>query len=407
MRLLVDDGACGGPRVVHRHLLARHADADLAARHGDDADAPAYAAPGDRPLPARGADEHGRGDDLHAHVAHHGLEQRHVADGPQGLLLAHEEGGRRQARRGVRLLVGARLYPGDAPAQALPAGELALVGRQPGEEPVGALVLALGLGAPGRAQDQAEPGLVGEPPRPLDPAPPAAREGDERRHVVGDEFLGHAAEDPERLEQAREQVVGRPPRGGDEDVPAGVAQRRREHVELEDLAVRVDHPDVLLPVELQLPARRGLEPGVGLGGGGPENQPRPPAPCGEGAVPGERRVVVHMEQELVHRPLRHPGQRRLLRGDVPDALEGALPLRPPIRGVRPLRPVPRDRVPVHAVPPRYVAEVRLRPSSPVHVQLSHDVLLHTRSLRGPALRQERICVCAIGESAFARMAAIR
>lgn len=195
--------------------------------------------------------------------------------------------------------------------------------------------LLLVSGLRGRAQDQAEPGLVGEPPRPLDPAPPAAREGDERRHVVGDEFLGHAAEDPERLEQAREQVVGRPPRGGDEDVPAGVAQRRREHVELEDLAVRVDHPDVLLPVELQLPARRGLEPGVGLGGGGPENQPRPPAPCGEGAVPGERRVVVHMEQELVHRPLRHPGQRRLLRGDVPDALEGALPLRPPIRGVRP------------------------------------------------------------------------
>ena len=73
----------------------------------------------------------------------------------------------------------------------------------------------------------------------------------------------------------------------------------------------------------------------------------------------------------------------------PLALEGALALGPAVP--RPLPPVLRDRVPVQAVAPRYVAEVRLGPGGPVHVQLAHHVPLHPRSSRWLRVRGWSIC----------------
>ena len=119
--------------------------------------------------------------------------------------------------------------------------------------------------------------------------------------------------------------------------------------------------------------------------GAPEGYALAPAPRGERPVAGQRRVAVPVGQQLVDGALGHPGQLGLRLDHRPHALEGALALGPAVLHLRPLLPVFRDRVPVQAVPPRYVAEVRLGPGGPVHVQLAHHVPLHPRSSRRVAV----------------------
>ena len=400
MLLPVDDRAGGLRGVVHGHLLAAHADPHLAAGHGDDGDAPADAAPGHRPLAPRRPHEHRGRHGLDAHIADHGLQEPGVADRPERLLLPHEQGARRQAGGLVGLLVASELYARDALEEALPAGELALVGAEPGEEAVRALVLALRLRRPGAAEREPEARLLGEPPRALDLPPPAPGEGHEGRHVVGDALLGDAAEGQEGVQQAREQVVRGPRPRGYEAVPAGVPERARPHVELEDLAVRVGEPDVLLPVELQLAARRRLEARVRLRRRGTEGDPLPAAPRGERPVTRQRRVVVQVQQHLVHPLLRRPGQDGLRLDDRPHALERALSVGPAVLHLAALPPVLGHGVPVQAVPPRYVAEVRLGPGGPVHAQLAHHVPLHPRSSR-------RVPILGQSISSFANMVKMR
>lgn len=75
-----------------------------------------------------------------------------------------------------------------------------------------------------------------------------------------------------------------------EYVPAGMAQRRREHVELEQLAVAVGHLDGLLPVELQLQPRWRLEVRMRLrAAGGPDG------PDGDAVLAHELGEVEHRE----------------------------------------------------------------------------------------------------------------
>ncbi len=109
-------------------LLAGHPHQDLPAGHRDDAHAPADAAPGHGPLPAGGPDEHRRRDGMDADVAHHRLEEPEVADGPQALLLPHEQDVGRQAGGAVRLRVRLGLDPGHRLGEASPPRELAAVG---------------------------------------------------------------------------------------------------------------------------------------------------------------------------------------------------------------------------------------------------------------------------------------
>ena len=70
-------------------------------------------------------------------------------------------------------------------------------------------------------------------------------------------------------------------------MPAGMAQRRREHVELEQLAVAVGHLDGLLPVELQLQPRRRLEARMRLRAAG--------CPDGDAVLAHELGEVEHRE----------------------------------------------------------------------------------------------------------------
>ena len=168
----------------------------------------------------------------------------------------------------------------------------------------------------------------------------------------------------------------------------------------------------LLPVELQLAARRRLEARVRLRGGGAEGDPPPAAPRGERPVTRQRRIVVQVQQHLVHPLLRRPGQDGLRLDDRPHALERALSVGPAVPRLAALPPVLGHGVPVQAVPPRYVAEVRLGPGGPVHAQLAHHVPLHPRSSRrlrilgrsifpfaqlvGVRLRERRVSVSADG-----------
>ena len=380
--VVVDGPRRPGRGVVDGDLLAGHPHHDLAAGHRHDAHAPADAAPGHGPLPAGGPDEHGRRDGLDAHVAHHRLEEPEVPDGPQALLLPHEQRVGRQAGGAVRLRVGLGLDPGHRLGEAAPPGELAAVGEQAVQEAVGRLVLALGLRRARRAEPELEAGLPREPPRPLLPGPPAARDGHQARHVVRDALLRDAAEAGEGGEQAGQQVVERAAPDRYEAVLPGVAERRGEHAELEDLALRVDEPHALLPVELQLPARGRLEPRVRLAAArAPEGHVARPAPRGEGAVPGQP-LPAALAQERVDGHLGHPGQLGLRADHLLERVEGAAPRGPPVGGGLALPPVLGDRVPVHAVPPRDLAEVRLRAGPPVDVQLSHYVSLHIPLLPG-------------------------
>ena len=70
-------------------------------------------------------------------------------------------------------------------------------------------------------------------------------------------------------------------------MPAGMAQRRREHVELEQFAVAVGHLDGLLPVELQLQPRRRLEARMRLRAAG--------CPDGDAVLAHELGEVEHRE----------------------------------------------------------------------------------------------------------------
>lgn len=380
--VVVDGPRRPGRGVVDGDLLAGHPHHDLAAGHRHDAHAPADAAPGHGPLPADGPDEHGRRDGLDAHVAHHRLEETEVPDGPQALLLPHEQRVGRQAGGAVRLRVDLGLDPGHRLGEAAPPGELAAVGEQAVQEAVGRLVLALGLRRARRAEPELEAGLPREPPRPLLPGPPAARDGHQARHVVRDALLRDAAEAGEGGEQAGQQVVERAAPDRYEAVLPGVAERRGEHAELEDLALRVDEPHALLPVELQLPARGRLEPRVRLAAArAPEGHVVRAAPRGEGAVPGQP-LPAALAQERVDCHLGHPGQLGLRADHLLERVEGAAPRGPPVGGGLALPPVLGDRVPVHAVPPRDLAEVRLRAGPPVDVQLSHYVSLHIPLLPG-------------------------
>ena len=217
--------------------------------------------------------------------------------------------------------------------------------------------------------------LGGEAPRPLDFLAPASRDGHERRHVVGHALLGRAAVGDHHREQAAEQVVGGFGDGVAETVQPGVAQRCAEHVELVEHAVDVVHADALLPVELQLLARRRLVPGMGLRAlvGNAADDVAAQHVGRQRVVAGQFLVRMAVEKVLVNGLLRRPGQRGLLLDDVSDGVEGARALGPGVLYLAARLPVLRDGVAVQAVAPTDLGEVRGRSRLPVHVQLSHDV----------------------------------
>lgn len=167
----------------------------------------------------------------------------------------------------------------------------------------------------------------------------------------------------DRLQPAGDELVGCPgPRVG-ELVQPRAAERGGVHVERELLAGAARHPQVLLPVELQLAPRGRLEAGVRLRPSRLAERYAPRAAVvGEGVVAGEVRIPAAVQQVLVHRLLPRPRQRRLLLD------EGAVPVEPapaaaaPVVDVAALLPVARHGVPVQAVAPRDVAEVGFTPS---------------------------------------------
>ena len=246
------------------------------------------AAPGRRHrLPVRAHQHRGRHLADANHVAERLLECADVADGQQRVLLLHEQRRGRQTRGLVGLGVAAVLDPRDDPVDVVPAVEVALVGHQAREEPVRRLDLALGLGAARPARLQLEAGGLGELVDALDLEAPAAVQGHQGRHVVGGPLARRAAQPQYRGEHAPEEVVGGPRARPRVDVPARVAQRRSEHVELEQLAVAVGHPYRLLPVELQLQPGRRLEARMGLRPAGrPDGDAVLAHELGEGVVAG-------------------------------------------------------------------------------------------------------------------------
>ena len=91
-----------------------------------------------------------------------------------------------------------------------------------------------------------------------------------------------------------------------------MAQRRREHVELEQLAVAVRHLDGLLPVELQLQSGRRLEARVRLrAAGGPDGDAVLAHELGEGVVAGQVLAGIPVQQPLVDALLGDSRQLRL------------------------------------------------------------------------------------------------
>ena len=299
--------------LVGGHQLAAHVAVHRASQHDHDARRPAYAAPRHRHLLAARRHQHGGRHLGDAHDVSHGLLQgAGVSDGEERVLLVHEQGARRHARGLVDLGVAALLDARDDRVEVVPPVEVALVGHEPGQEAVGRLDLALGLRAARAAQLQLEAGVLGERPDSLDVRAAAALERHERRHVVGDPLPRHAAEPHDGQVHAPHQVVGGARVRPDVHVPARMAQRRREHVELEQLAVAVGHPYRPPPVELQLQARRGLEARVGLGAAlRPDGDALLARELGERVVSRQPLVRVAVQQPLVDALLGHARQRRL------------------------------------------------------------------------------------------------
>lgn len=160
--------------VVDSDQLAGHGDADLPARRHRHPDLFPNAPAGHRPFSPGSSDEHCGRHPLLAYIAHHLLQKPHVAHRPERLLLAHEQRRRRQSRAVVGLGVGAGLYVGDDRDQLRLVREIAVVGGEPCQEAVGALVFALGLRHAGSAQLQVEARLPRETPGSLGSDSPAA-----------------------------------------------------------------------------------------------------------------------------------------------------------------------------------------------------------------------------------------
>ena len=192
-----------------------------------------------------------------------------------------------------------------------------------------------------------------------------------------------------------------------------MAQRRREHVELEQLAVAVRHLDGLLPVELQLQSGRRLEARVRLrAAGGPDGDAVLAHELGEGVVAGQVLAGIPVQQPLVDALLGDSRQLRLGGHLLDVRVERARPVAAPVVGPPALGPpVRRHGVPVLAVALRYVAEVGLYARFPVHVQLSDQVLLR----HGPLLPKASFARRSKrkprrggnGENALAQMAGLR
>lgn len=223
-------------------------------------------------------------------------------------------------------------------------------------------------------RQSSNPRLPGEAQDPVALHAPPPVEGHYRRHVVGHPLLGHAAVERYGGEPAREELVPGPALGVDEPVHPGAAQGGREHVELEHLPAPARHAQVLLPVELQLAAGRGLVPGMGLGPpAAVESDVVSAAIVREGVVPGHPPPPAPVQEVLVHGLLGRARHGRLLGDQRAVGVEAARPVAPAVVDVASLAPIPGDGVPVEAVAPADLAEVRLQPELPVHVQLAHDV----------------------------------
>lgn len=159
------------------------------------------------------------------------------------------------------------------------------------------------------------------------------------------------------------------------------SQRGREDVEPKLLSGPAGHAHVLLPIELQLAARRRLEPRMGLRSvGAREDDVAGAAVVREGVVAGKGRVSRPVQQVLVHGLLRDARQRRLCGDDVPVAVEAAGAPAPAVVHVASFPPIAGDRVPVQVIAPGYLAEVGLDAQLAIHVQLAHDVPLFQSGL---------------------------
>ena len=113
-----------------------------------------------------------------------------------------------------------------------------------------------------------------------------------------------------------------------------------------------------------------------------------------------------MQEVFVHGLLGGARHGRLLRDQRAVGIEAARPVAPAVVDVAALVPIPGDGVPVEPIAPADLAEARLQPELPVHVQLTHDVPLFQSCSFPPVLLggKEHIHVGAIGESTLARLA---
>ena len=182
-----------------RRPLAGHYSPRPGRWHRADAHAPADAAPG-TDHPAGGPDEHGRRDGLTPTSPTDRLEEPEVPDGPQALLLPHEQHVGRQAGGAVRPEFAW------ASTRHRPRGrshlvELAAV--KAGGSGSGWPTRPCPWSAASAAQSlSSKPASPREPPRPLLPGPPAARDGHQARHAVRDALSGTPPRRVEGGEQA-------------------------------------------------------------------------------------------------------------------------------------------------------------------------------------------------------------
>lgn len=82
-----------------------------------------------------------------------------------------------------------------------------------------------------------------------------------------------------------------------------------------------------------------------------------------------------MQEVFVHGLLGGARHGRLLCDQRAVGIEAARSVAPAVVDVAAFVPIPCDGVPVEPIAPADLAEVRLQPELPVHVQLAHDVLL--------------------------------
>ena len=179
------------------------------------------------------------------------------------LLFPFMELDRRPHRRERHPAVEVVPKPVDDGGKPLHADEFAVVGPQPLHQFRERLGLPLRLRAVGSAEQRLEPAVLRELVEPLvDDAPPEVAPGAvaDRLHVVEQDLPRRPAEVLDRVEYAVHQRVLRAVDRQLDVLHPREAHHHQEYVHRVGFAVGVDEFHLLLPVDLGLHARQGLEP---------------------------------------------------------------------------------------------------------------------------------------------------